>query len=162
MSFFEKFPQFQFCCVIFDLRLGSLAIGVWLIINNLGGLITNLANGRKCINKIIIIKFLKKWCHRSFGINNYYLYFSIFLIESSFFVYVFFIIALILGIYLTLGAYKASIMFNFMFCNDKVAHKCIVKIRQTVLSVRKWRSDHINFFTKIWWKYAKLSKEKKW
>lgn len=47
MSFFEKFPQFQFCCVIFDLRLGSLAIGVWLIINNLGGLITNLANERK-------------------------------------------------------------------------------------------------------------------
>uniref|UniRef100_A0A336MFK8 CSON011573 protein n=1 Tax=Culicoides sonorensis TaxID=179676 RepID=A0A336MFK8_CULSO len=51
--------------------LGALAIGVWLILNNLGGLITNLANH-----------------------------------QSSFFVYVTYIIGLILGIYLTLGAYK--------------------------------------------------------
>ncbi|XP_063705950.1 uncharacterized protein LOC134835029 [Culicoides brevitarsis] len=71
MTFFEKFPQFQFCCFIFDLRLGSIAIGVWLVINNLGALLTNLGAG-----------------------------------HGSFFAYVFFIVGIILGIYLTLGAYR--------------------------------------------------------
>jgi len=45
MSIFERFPRFEFCCFVFDLRLGALAIGVFLALNALGSLITNIAAG---------------------------------------------------------------------------------------------------------------------
>jgi hypothetical protein len=45
MTLFERFPQFEFCCFMFDLRLGSIIIGVFLAINALGTVITNLLAG---------------------------------------------------------------------------------------------------------------------
>uniref|UniRef100_A0A336MMR7 CSON003034 protein n=1 Tax=Culicoides sonorensis TaxID=179676 RepID=A0A336MMR7_CULSO len=71
MSFFERFPRFNNCCFIFNLRLGALAIGFLLVLYYLIRLIISLVN-----------------------------------LNSSPTVYVYYIIGLILGLYLTLGAYK--------------------------------------------------------